>query len=60
MQRLEAGKWVTKKSAKVSSTSGYTFHWKATTRTDYAFRVTLPAHADHAAGYSKKITLTVT
>jgi hypothetical protein len=60
LQRYESGKWVTKKSTTVSSTSGYTLRWKAASHKDFAFRVYLPKHADHAAGYSAKITLTVT
>jgi hypothetical protein len=59
LQRYESGKWVTKKSTTVSSTSGYTLKWKATSHKDVACRLYLPKHAVHAAGYSAKITLTV-
>jgi hypothetical protein len=59
LQRLQAGKWVTKKSATTSSTSTYKLVWKTDSKKDYAWRVYLPAHVDHAAGYSRKITLTV-
>jgi len=60
LQFLKAGKWVTKKSATTSSTSTYRISVKAGSRTDFAWRVYLPKHADHAAGYSAKIVLTVT
>ena len=32
---------------------------KTFSKTDFAWRIYLPKHADHAAGYSAKITLTV-
>jgi hypothetical protein len=59
LQFLKAGKWVTKKSATTSSTSTYRIALKAGSRTDFAWRVYLPKHADHAAGYSAKVVLTV-
>ena len=59
LQFLKAGKWVTKKSATTSSTSTYRISLKAGSRKDFAWRVYLPKHADHAAGYSAKIVLTV-
>jgi hypothetical protein len=59
LQRLQAGTWVTKKSTTTSSTSTYRLVWNTDSRKDFRWRVYLPKHADHAAGYSKKILLTV-
>jgi hypothetical protein len=59
LQFLQAGKWVTKKSATTSATSSYTLVLKPTSSKDFSWRVYLPKHADHAAAYSAKILLTV-
>ncbi len=59
LQFLKAGKWVNKKSATTTSTSTYKMALKTTSKTDFRWRVYLPKHADHAAGYSGKILLTV-
>jgi hypothetical protein len=52
LQRLQGTKWVTKKSVRTSARGAYRFVWKADTTTDFKWRVRIPAHADHAAGYS--------
>jgi hypothetical protein len=60
LQRWQGGKWVTKKTATLGSTSRFSIAWKTTSTKDFSWRVVLPKHSDHAAGVSPSRKLTVT
>jgi hypothetical protein len=47
------------KSAQTSATSAYRIAVTPRSHKDYVYRLFLPAHADHAAGYSPKVKLIV-
>ena len=55
-----AGKWANVTSAKLSSTSVYSFHPKPTTRATWTYRVVKPADTDHATGVSPSRSVKVT
>jgi hypothetical protein len=59
LQRMKDGKWISLKSAQTSATSTYSIALTTRSHRDFAFRIMLPAHADHAAGYSPKVKLIV-
>lgn len=59
LQRYVAKRWYNVKTAKLSTTSGYSIAWKTNSRTDYTWRVLLPAHTDHVQSNSPGIKLTV-
>ena len=59
LQWLRHGKWVTKQTAKLSSTSKFSIVLKTFSRTDYFWRVVLSAHSDHVAGVSPSLKLKV-
>ncbi|HEX2770917.1 MAG TPA: FG-GAP-like repeat-containing protein, partial [Micromonosporaceae bacterium] len=52
LQRLVNGAWSTATSQRLSSTSSYSFAIKPSARGTYTYRVYMPAHTDHLAGYS--------
>lgn len=60
LQRLQGNKWVTKKTAKLTSKSTFTIAWKTDSRKDYSWRVLVPKYKDHAAGTSPWRKLAVT
>jgi hypothetical protein len=57
---IGAGKWANVSSAKLSSTSVYSFHPKPTTRATWTYRVVKPADTDHAIGVSPSRSVKVT
>jgi hypothetical protein len=59
LQRLQSGTWVTKKSATTSTTSTYKLVWKTDSTKDFRWRVYMAKDAQHVAGASPKILLTV-
>jgi serine protease len=54
------GTWANVTSAKLSSTSVYSFHPKPTTRATWTYRVVKPADTDHATGVSPSRSVKVT
>lgn len=59
LQRLSNGVWSTATSQLLPSASSYAFTLKPTSRATYTYRVYLPAHNDHLAGYSANLSFRV-
>lgn len=59
LQRYSGGSWRKVTSRALSSTSRYAFGVRPGTRGRHRYRVILPAHTDHATGFSPGPTLTV-
>ncbi|TCN35223.1 type VII secretion-associated serine protease mycosin [Kribbella orskensis] len=59
LQRLSNGVWSTVTSQLLPSSSSYAFTLKPTSRATYTYRVYLPAHNDHLAGYSANLSFRV-
>ena len=59
LQRLQGHKWVTKKTAKLTSRSKFSVAWTTNSTKDFSWRVIVPKYKDHAAGASPNRRLTV-
>jgi hypothetical protein len=59
LQRFSNGVWSTVTSQLLPSSSSYAFTLKPTSRATYTYRVYLPAHNDHLAGYSANLSFRV-